>query len=224
MTQPNDTRLIYDNCSYTEKLKRTVGPGLYVLNTPNNDCGDCGKNVSMDPSLRYQKYGPNTCTLKTAVDDSSELQGLNYKSSKCNTDQYIPGTYSSKGNCDTNTFVNPRACFAPREDTRLSNPASTLRGTGHNRWEWLCTDPQEQALEEFDRIPVNYKMVSKDNHVPLIETPQDQSVFFPDKTEYDPMDKLNQWKVANNATNLYSPGYPYGSLNYNLECKKKMSI
>ena len=36
------------------------------------------------------------------------------------------------------------------EDTRLSNPPNTLRGTGWNRWEWLCQDPQERVLVPFD--------------------------------------------------------------------------
>jgi len=92
MNTPNDTRLIYDECTYKEKLKRTVGPGLYNLNVPYNDCADCSKDIPADPSLRYQKWGPNTCTMKESIDDSSELLGLNYKLSKCNADEYLPGT------------------------------------------------------------------------------------------------------------------------------------
>ena len=74
-----DTRLNYDSCSYKEQLKRSVGPGLYQLETPYNDCKECFQDVPNDPALIYQNYGQNTCSMKKAVDDSSELLGLNYK-------------------------------------------------------------------------------------------------------------------------------------------------
>lgn len=216
MNQPNDTRLSYDSCSYNEKLKRTIGPGLYALNQPYNDCIDCKSTLPDDPALRYQAYGPNTCTMKTAVDDSSELLGLNYRKSKCNADEYTPGNYTPKAGCVINTD-NPRECWAPREDTKLSNPPCNLKGTGINRWEWLCYDPQERAIEAFDRVPVNYRMVAKDNHVPIIDTPQDQTVFFPSNNIED--NTMNNWQKGN-AQNLYAPGNPHGSINYNLRCNK----
>lgn len=215
MNHPNDTRLNYDSCSYTEKLKRTIGPGLYKLNTPFNDCSKCGPILPDDPSLRYQSYGPNTCTIKSTVDDSSELLGLNYKKSKCNADDYVPGKYTSTSSCLSKN--GGRDCFVPREDTRLSNPIGTLRGTGINRFEWLCHDPQERAIEGFDRIPVNYRMVAKDNHVPIIETPQEQTIFFP--TFKKETDDNNSWNTGMTAQQNYAPGFPYGSINYNLKCK-----
>jgi hypothetical protein len=218
MNQPNDTRLIYDSCSYNEKLKRTIGPGLYSLNRPYNDCIDCKSTVPDDPSMRFQAYGPNTCTMKTAVDDSSELLGLNYKKSKCNLDEYTPGNYVSTSGCSINVQNNPRDCWAPREDTKLSNPPCNLKGTGINRWDWLCYDPQERAIEGFDRVPVNYRMVAKDNHVPIIDTPQDQSVFFPTNNTVDNADIINNWQKGN-ARNLYAPGNPQGNINYGLKCK-----
>ena len=216
MNHPNDTRLNYDSCSYTEKLKRTIGPGLYALNTPNNDCTECGPMLPDDPSLRYQSYGPSTCTMQTTVDDSSELLGLNYKKSKCNANEYLPGKYTPSGNCAIGN--GGRSCYTPREDTRLSNPVCTLRGTGINRFEWMCHDPQEQAIEAFDRIPVNYRMVAKDNHVPILDTPQDQSVFFPSNTS-QPFD-VNAWPMGT-AQDHYAPGFPQGTINYNLTCKSK---
>jgi len=217
MNQANDTRLNSDDCSYKEKLRRSIGPGLYSVNTPYNDCLNCPKDIPADPSLRFQNYGPNLCTMKTAVDDSSELLGLNYKSSKCNADSYLPGRYTAKGNCAITGNSGPRDCFAPQEDTRLSNPPCTLKETGINRWEWLCWDPQERAIEGFDRVPTNYRMVAKDNHVPCLETPADQSVFFPPinvRTDTTP-NILDKWKIPNP---LYSPGNPNGVVNYNIKC------
>lgn len=217
MNQPNDTRLSYDSCSYNEKLNRTIGPGLYSLNTPYNDCTTCKSIIPDDPSLRYQAYGHNTCTMKAAIDDSSELLGLNYKKSKCNKDEYAPGKYNSTSGCVIGNTNNVRECWAPREDTRLSNPPCTLKGTGINRWEWLCFDPQQRAIEGFDRIPVNYRMVAKDNHVPIIDTPQDQEVFFPINNRQDNSELIDTWQKGK-ANSLYAPGNPQGSINYNLRC------
>ena len=70
-------------------------------------------------------------------------------------------------------------CDIPsRENTRLSNPPATLRGTGWNRWEWLCENPQKRSLVPFD-YNINNRLVTKDNHRPLVPNPIDQSVFLP---------------------------------------------
>ena len=212
-----DTRLNYDSCSYKEKLRRTVGPGLYQLETPYNDCLDCSQDVPADPSLRYQKYGQNMCSMKKSVDDSSELLGLNYKNTKCNAEQFVPGNYEKSG-CFIRGTTDPRQCTAPREDTRLSNPPCTLKETGINRWEWLCYDPQERAIEAFDRVPVNYRMVAKHNHVPLIETPMDQDGFYPKDTGPQDMNNLQSLQRGS-AQDLYAPGNPQGSIRYNVKCK-----
>lgn len=218
MNQPNDTRLNYDVCSYTEKLKRTIAPGLYHLNTPYNDCGCPG--LPDDPALRYQSYGPNTCSMNSAIDDSSELSGINHKLTKCNALQYYPGSYSKSSGCVVETPAT-RSCLAPREDTKLSNPACNLRGTGINRWEWLCHDPQEKAIESFDRVPVNYRMVAKDNHIPLIETPLDQMQCFPkyDGSDLHSGDELIKKWAKGSARDMYAPGFPLGSIDYNTKCK-----
>ena len=212
----NDTRLIYDENSYNEKLKRSIGPGLYNINVPFNDCRDCSQDVPADPSLRYQSYGPSTCTMKGAVDDSSELLGLNYKLSKSNNQQYLPGSYTATGACNISGSTDARKCTNPQENTRLSNPSNNLRATGINRWEWLCWDPQSKAIEEFDRVPVNYRMVAKDNHTPIFETPQEQDVFFPNCTLVNP--DGSEWQKGN-AQHVFAPGNPYGSFGYNVKCK-----
>lgn len=215
MNQYIDTRLNYDSCSYKEKLRRTVGPGLYQLDVPNNDCENCYRDIPVDPTLRYQQYGHNTCSMKEAIDDSNELLGLNYKNTKCNDKEYMPGKYNKTG-CNIKGNTDARQCMIPREDTRLSNPPCTLKETGINRWEWMCYDPQERAIEEFDRIPVNYRMVAKDNHVPCLEHPQDQSVFFPNsKIETN---NLDSWKNCN-QNKLYTPGNPQVSMYPGVSCK-----
>ena len=168
----------YDSCSYQEKLRRTVGPGMYMLSTPNNDVRPCSQDIPADPYLRYQHWGASTCMPGSAVDDGSELLGLNYKTSRCSADAYAPGKYATKGLCNVPGNTNPRACMAPTEDTRLSNPPCTLKSTGWNRWEWLCYDPQVKAIVPFE-WNTNSSLVAKDNHVPCIERPLDQEGFIP---------------------------------------------
>ena len=219
MEQPNDTRLSNDSCSYKEKLKRSIGPGLYSVNVPYNDCNACAQDVPNDPYLRYQTWGQNSCTMGRAVDDSSELLGLNYKNSKCNADNFLPEKYKQSGCFISGEKKEVRSCAAPTEDCRLSNPPSTLRGTGINRWEWLCFDPQERAIEGFDRIGVNYRMVAKDNHCPVIDVPLDVSPFFPQNSEIINGNDLDKWKEINKNNVNYQAGYPYGNVNYNMPCK-----
>lgn len=168
-----------DGCSYQEKLRQSVGPGMYMLMTPDNDDSVCARDAPHDPYMRYQAWGRGTCAPGAPVDDGSELLGLNYKMSKCSANLYGPGKYAQKGACAGGARVaDQRACAAPTEDTRLSNPPCTLRGTGWNRWEWLCHDPQERALVPFE-WNTSYRIVVKDNHKPLIEAPMDQSAFIP---------------------------------------------
>jgi hypothetical protein len=158
-----------DSCSYQEQLRRSVGPGMYMLEKPANDYESCARDIPADPYMRWQAWGPGFCEPGSVVDVGSELLGLNYKSTRCNGKQYNPYASSkevaSMNQCKANGKTEPRACMAPTENTRLSNPPCTLRGTGWNRWEWLCYDPQETAIMPFDAY-INYRIVAKDNHKP----------------------------------------------------------
>lgn len=166
-----------DSCSYKEQLRQSVGPGMYMLSMPANDCGGCGKDIPADPYLRWQSWGPGFCQPGAAVDTGSELLGLNYKATKCSAQQYLPGKNANNA-CVAPGKQEARACMAPTENTRLSNPPCTLRGTGWNRWEWLCENPQDRAIIPFE-WNVNYRIVAKDNHKPCIPQLLDQNVFQP---------------------------------------------
>jgi hypothetical protein len=73
-------------------------------------------------------------------------------------------------------------CFTPTESTRLSNPPCTLRGTGINRWEWLCKNPQDRVEVPFDHM-IDSVLMAKDNHRPLIPRPMDQTAALPVATD-----------------------------------------
>lgn len=181
-----------DPCSYQEKLSRSIGPGMYMLATPANDCDDCGKDIPADPSLRWQSWGPGFCTPGTSVDVGSELRGLNYKNTKCSTDQYNPEKYTPAGGvCKASGSQEARKCATPQEASRLSNPPCTLRSTGWNRWEWLCYDPQDRATVPFDYLVSNRIMV-KDNHVPCLPNPVEQTNQVQTHA-FDPSSSLPSW-------------------------------
>lgn len=173
------TSLRQDSCSYKEKLRQTIGPGMYQLSKPANDCGVCGQDVPADPYMRWQSWGPGFCQPGQNVDVGSELYGLNYRASKCSADQYLPGKYDmNQLPCTAKGVQEARKCMAPTEATRLSNPPCTLRGTGWNRWEWLCENPQDRAIIPFE-WNVAYRNVVKDNHQPCLPQPVDESGFQP---------------------------------------------
>ena len=66
-------------------------------------------------------------------------------------------------------------CNLSREDTRMSNPPCNLRGTGINRWEWLCMNPQDRIEMPFDHN-ISNRIVVKDNHRPCIPKPLSTAV------------------------------------------------
>ena len=205
----NFTNQGFDFNAYNEKLKRTMGPGLYNVQTPSNDCAPCKRDIPADPSIRYQKYGNSTCPVGQSIKDDSELRGLNYKNSKCNDNYYTPGSYSTEGLCSVPGKQGARDCgFTPQESTRISNPVCNLHGTGINRWNWLCFEPQDHALENFRREGTDVRTLFKDNHTPCLEKQVDQNHFLPpmENNKFDPSYKMSTNSDLDTLSNRYSYG------------------
>lgn len=170
-------RLNYDNCSYKQVLRESVGPGEYHLGTPPVSCDPC---FAPDPRLRLQRSGVSVDPTKTMIDVDSDLMNIVRKSSNCPSKKFIPDE-SKKGKCEGLPKNHFKKCDMPTtEDTRVTNPSSNLRGTGWNRWEWLCQDPQERVMMPFDNN-INVKLLAKDNHRPCIPKPLDQNIGLPDE-------------------------------------------
>lgn len=173
-------RLNHDECTYRTNLKQSTGVGSYYTGKPRVNCQTCLPN---DPRMhvKSQNMGPNdngiagvTCSDKPQVDVSNELLGLTRKASNCPTQKYVP--------CEESSFCkyqHPVVCKdIHSEDTRLSNPPCTLRGSGWNRWEWLCQDPQKDFEIPFDHN-ISYRLIAKDNHRPCLPTLINQSQALP---------------------------------------------
>lgn len=185
-------RLPYDICSYNHTLAETVGPGVYQLTTPPNSCEPCHAS---DPYIRLQSTGASLSRNTPLIDIDSELHGITRNLSDCPDRKYMPskdnsaycGAQSgkivgcqknSKVCVDNTNMVHFKNCFKPTEDTRLSNPPCTLRGTGWNRWEWLCQNPQDRVEVPFDH-QIDSVIVAKDNHRACVPRPVQQNNVWP---------------------------------------------
>ena len=194
-------RLNYDPCTYMHNLRQSVGPADYQLGTPAQNCQPC---FSRDPALRIGTGGVSTCAAVPMVDVDSELHGLTRAATNCPTQKYVPKERPCPGGGALRDLRDCRSQM-PAEDTRLSNPPCSLRGTGWNRWEWLCADPQNRALVPFD-FNVNTNIVARDNHRPCLPDPLDQSLVLPPNCTSDGVVQYSQadcGKVANNVPSLH---------------------
>ena len=164
-------RLDYDTCAYKQELSESIGPGEYLLGTPHISCEDC---FTKDPQLIMQRAGASVAKNVPMIDIDSELMNITRKLSDCSSNDFIP-KFNEKGEIDNSLeVVDFKDCGIPTiENTRLSNPSCNLRGTGWNRWEWLCNNPQE-----FDNN-ISNRLVVKDNHRPVIPKLIDQAPILP---------------------------------------------
>lgn len=179
------TTLKSDKCSYKHDLRQSIACGDYYLGTPQVDSSAC---FFANDSVQTKRHPQSACKDQLAIDIDSELIGITRKNSRCPDLHYIPG----QNTCQT---VNLMDCaFIPQEHTRISNPPSTLKSSGWNRWEWLCKDPQEKALVPFD-FNISNRLIVKDNHRPCIQQPLDQTSCLPvdngEIVEYKPQMSCN---------------------------------
>jgi len=207
------TNIRQDYCSYDQQIKKSMGPGLYHLNTPCNDPNACSQDITPDPYYRYQKYGYATCPSGTNVNDDSELKGLNYKNNHC--EKYLPGTYKKTG---CNIKAISENCSNYTEDTRISNNACNLRGTGINRFiPWFAgcnVNPQDyKSIQPFNNVPTNTKELFKQNHIPCLEKIDDQEKHLPpsENTNFKPMFKPIE--IQSTLDQYYHHGMPPKSCN-----------
>jgi hypothetical protein len=198
----SSNRLSYDLCSYKQVLGETTGPGFYQLNTPPVSCKPCHPT---DPRVRLQSGGVALNQNTNLIDIDSELIGIGRNLTSCSSKKYLPnninnsfGEEKDSNGCQKNAKVcidetkEPilfDECFKPSVDTRLNNPPCNLRGTGWNRWEWLCKNPQANLEEPYD-LRINSRLLSKDNHRPCIPKPIDQFLAHPEYNEEEVCEKI----------------------------------
>jgi hypothetical protein len=163
------SRARYDDGAYAHRLNESVGPGEYMLHRPYS----CDESGSYAPGIIFDKKGARVC--ETMIDVDSELMGLTRKYSQCPSKKYVPFQSCA---AKPATYATTENRFLVPEPTLISNPKCTNKETTANRWEWLCQNPQDNAIPRFEML-INNSLVVKDNHRPLIERPLDQEAALP---------------------------------------------
>ena len=188
-------RLKYDNCEMKKHNEESTGPGNYLYQTPIM-CNNC---LNENPRIINQKNGVslNSNTdwrfYSGPVDIESELFNITNPASRC----------QKKINHKNETnLVNFPNCTFPTEDTRLSNPSTNLRGTGWNRFDPLCKDPQQNITFQ-GTYATPTRLIFKDNHRP--------SVVKPSINNMDPNEKMRPCpKISPDVCgNFTEPLYQY---------------
>jgi hypothetical protein len=100
----------------------------------------------------------------TKTDVESDLLNISRPTTKSACGQYDPAQGAAR-----HLTPMPETAF-PRVYERLVDPPCTLRGSGWNRWEWLCQNPQEMAMIPFEHF-VNTQQYQKDSYQPQIALP-----------------------------------------------------
>jgi hypothetical protein len=179
----------YDDNAYKTQLNESIGPGNYMLER----LAPCDNTCSFysGGGIQLSRHGDALCD-KELIDVDSELIGITRHLSQCPSDKYLP---KKEPFCKVN-FSDLKECdFLTSEPTLISNPKCTNKETTINRWEWLCLDPQKNALMPFD-WNIDNRQVTKMNHRPLIERPIDQSSALPppcnNKVKYDWASRYSQ--------------------------------
>ena len=172
--------LSYDPCAYNKSLEESLAVGKYLL---DKDATIPSLNAfPTSPYVRLDKSGVATCTTMPMIDVDSRLMGLDRIASKCPSSQF--------DDCKAAPLPDWSDDFLSPEETKMSNPPCTLRGTGWNRWEWLCTDPQEKAIMGFE-TNIQNKLVVRDNHRPCVPTPISQEDVHPENSHDECYTDLN---------------------------------
>lgn len=223
------TGLMYDESAYNQLLRESLGTLKYQLNYPQS--AQCFVD---DPNIIMQKSGVSVDAIKPMIDVDSELMGLTRKLSKDPKEKFIPKLDKDGNICNETPFPREKIDFKvcnniKTEHTRLSNPSYNLRGTGWNRWEWLCTDPQKNLDIPFS-IDTDTKILEKDKHRPHLVKPLDPIESLPKeknekkKTEKYVFDEVPtepksvNWELEKQELNTnYSDWLPKDVLNKEVE-------
>lgn len=170
-------RLKYDQGTYARDLKQSTDPLRYKLDpTFANRCSPCRP----DEVGYISSNGVSLNTKQNLVDIDSQLR-YKYRATKDPSQKYIPNCMGETCEAQSsNELLHFPQCDIGTDYTRITNPNCTLKGTGINRFTPLYLNPQDESRWLHPgEVGINYRMVVKDNHVPCVPRPLDQSALLP---------------------------------------------
>ena len=193
--------LSYDPLAYETDLRQSTRPLNYRLNPIySNPCGQLCRPADVG---YIGRIGTSINKDHSLIDTDSELKLLNYRASKAPQHHFQPKRNQNSSNKtgypdgnaggiqfelmdqdkyrDASDKWNFPDCQKLRtEYTRVSHPTCDLKGTGVNRFQPICLDPQHPSRWEHpSEIGISYRNVVKDNHRPCIPKPIDQTLALP---------------------------------------------
>jgi len=193
----NFQSLKYDPVTYATDIKQSTQPLKYRMDPLYaNTCGDTCRPSDVG---YISRVGVSIDRQHSLSDTESDLRLLNYRASQAPQDKYLPeqapGYFTGYPNgggiqhrvMEQDANVNPSDKFhfpeckkLRTEYTRITYPTCDLKGTGVNRFQPICLDPQHPSRWiQPSEIGINYRMVAKDNHRPCIPKPLDQTLAHP---------------------------------------------
>lgn len=144
------SRTTYDQQAYAHSLSEAAAATCYVLDdqiAPPDVAG----------------LGPPACN-PLLVDAGSDLRGLGRPTSRAapSMGTYLPGPPCQA--VDPGAYRSAADPVRSVTHARVSDPPATLRGTGWNRFEWLCHDPQARIdlLMQQQMRPAHSRILAKD--------------------------------------------------------------
>jgi len=139
------------------------------LTDTESDLRNLTRPATRDPNLKYQPCCPELGSKKDDCGMPACQEGY-----PCGGG-VVPGCEEGQ----PKLFHFP-SCGLRREFSRISNPTCTLRETGLNRFQPTYLDHQDPTRWELQgETGINYRLVAKDNHVPCIPRPIDQTPALP---------------------------------------------
>jgi hypothetical protein len=161
------TRYRHDNGKMIENNEISTGPGRWALGVPNA-YGNAAFVAT--PTTINQRWGASHDMTSTKTDVESDLKNLGRPTVRTTCGQYQP----EQGQAIANRLTAmPEADF-PQTASHLVDPPCTLRGTGINRWQWLCENPQENVMMPFEYL-VDSRHAAKDAVYTAMDKPLESS-------------------------------------------------
>lgn len=159
------TRYRHDLNKMSENNEISTGPGRYYLGVPNA----YGNAVyAPNPTTRMQKWGASHDMSSTKTDVESDLRNLGRPLTRA-----ACGPHYDPSRDRRSLTAMPEADF-PQTHARLVDPPCTLRGSGVNRFEWLCQNPQEGVMMPFEWA-VDTRHATKDTFQAKLQKPLERS-------------------------------------------------
>lgn len=167
------TRYKHDVGKMVENNEISTGPGRWALGVPN-----AYGNAAFvpEPTTIIQKWGASHIMTSTKTDVESDLTNRGRPTVRTTCGQYQPQQGAALAAA---LSPMPETSF-PQTASHLVDPPCTLRGTGINRWQWLCENPQENVMVPFEHL-VDSRHASKDAIYSQIRQPIERSPLVHDR-------------------------------------------